>query len=428
MSIKSQALREERSGLVTKVQAILRESTMTVEKRMEAERLSDAAEKIVPQIQQEERSEAEAIQLAEGRRVVDGYGARFETQREREHRMAFMAFSRFGLDRISAEQRAKVLEYRDTDNSAQGGTATGVSYLTGSAGGYFVPASFQHEIDQKMKYFCPVLDGKICRVIQTDSGAVLPFPTGDDTGNVGVLVSENTSVSEVPVVVGSKNLGAYKFSTQVIRVSVELLQDSAFDLDGYLGDRFAERIGRAMEQYATTGTGVAQPTGIITAALAGGSAIVVGAGSNANDGEGFPAFSTIGTNDLIDLEHAVDIMYRRGGRFLLHDSTLKVIKKLLDKYGRPIWLPGLTSNAPDTILGYPYVVDNAMATPVANTNPTSVLFGDTSHFVIRRVRDLSVLRLSERYAEYGQVGFLGFSRMDSNLVQPAAVALLQQHS
>ena len=144
-----------------------------------------------------------------------------------------MAFSPFGLDRISAEQRAKVLEYRDTDNSAQGGTATGVSYLTGSAGGYFVPASFQHEIDQKMKYFCPVLDGKICRVIQTDSGAVLPFPTGDDTGNVGVLVSENTPVSEVPVVVGSKNLGAGGgLSASWHLGHPGTFADCAFDLDG----------------------------------------------------------------------------------------------------------------------------------------------------------------------------------------------------
>jgi HK97 family phage major capsid protein len=45
---------------------------------------------------------------------------------------------------------------------------------------------------------------------------------------------------------------------------------------------------------------------------------------------------------------------------MLNDTSLKVIKSLLDKYGRPIWLPGLAVNAPDTILGYLYVINQSM--------------------------------------------------------------------
>jgi HK97 family phage major capsid protein len=115
---------------------------------------------------------------------------------------------------------------------------------------------------------------------------------------------------------------------------------------------------------------------------------------------------------------------------MLNDTSLKVIKQLLDKYGRPIWVPGLAVNAPDTILGYPYVINQAMASPVASTNPTTMLFGDMQKYIIRKVKDMSVLRLNERYADFGQVGFISFMRIDGNLVGAGThpINALQSHS
>jgi HK97 family phage major capsid protein len=417
MSVKSKELREQRGALVTKAQAILRQDKISIEDRATYDSTMSAAEALVPQIQAEERTEAES--LYETRSIRDSYGARHESKREQEYRMAFFRHCRVGMDRLSNADRSLLVEHRDTDNSGQFAGTQSISYTEGSAGGFLDPAGF---------HYAPVLDGNICRVVTTASGAIMPWPTGDDTSNIGSILAENTQVSEVPVVLGTINFGAFKFTTNVIRVSVELLQDSAFGLDAYLMDRFAERIGRAMELYATTGNGSGQPTGIITAALANGSPVVVGAGSNANDGLGQAAYSTIGTNDIYSLIGAVDPSYRQAGKFMLNDTTLTVIKKLLDKYGRPIWQDSLSESSPGTIAGYKYVVNQSMAVPAASTNPVSVVFGDLNHFVIRRVKDLSVVRLSERYADYGQVGFLGFSRMDSNLVRPQAVALLQQHS
>jgi len=427
MSIKSKELREQRGALVAKAQSILRQDKISVEDRATYDRTMTAAEALVPQIQAEERSEVESVY--ETRHIVDNYGARHESKREAEYRRAFIKHCRVGMDRLSVEDRARLVEHRDTDAYGQSAGSQSISYTTGPEGGFLVPAGFQYEIDQRMKYYAKMLDGAVCRVITTATGAILPFPTGDDTSNIGSLISENTQVSEVPVVLGSVNLSSYIFTTNVVRVSNALLQDSAFGLDAYLLDRFAERMGRAMELYATTGNGSSQPTGFITAILAQGkNTPVVAAGSNANDGLGQAAWSTIGTNDLINLVGSVDPSYRQGGKFVMHDGTLTVIKRLLDKYGRPIWLPGLAVDAPDTILGYPVVVDQSMAQVAASTNPAVVAFGDFSHFVIRRVKDLSVVRLAERYADYFQTGFLGFSRMDSNLIQPYALNLLQSHS
>jgi HK97 family phage major capsid protein len=113
----------------------------------------------------------------------------------------------------------------------------------------------------------------------------------------------------------------------------------------------------------------------------------------------------------------------------LSDNALKVIRNLLDKFGHPIWQPSMGQGAPSTISGYPYVINQSLASVAASAN--SVIFGDLKQFKIRRVKDMSILRLSERYADYGQTGFVAFSRVDSNLVLASganALAILQQHS
>ena len=138
----------------------------------------------------------------------------------------------------------------------------------------------------------------------------------------------------------------------------------------------------------------------------------------------------IGFFDLIALEHSVDPLYRQRASFVLHDQSLKKIKQLLDKYGRPLWLPGLASNAPNTILGYPYVINQAM-TPIGTAGAGGVvLFGDLKKFIVRQVRPYQILRLDERYAEYGQTGFIAFSRVDSQLVDAGThpINSLSQHS
>lgn len=113
---------------------------------------------------------------------------------------------------------------------------------------------------------------------------------------------------------------------------------------------------------------------------------------------------------------------------MLHDTTLASIKKILDKFGRPIWTPGLAANDPDRILGYEYVINQAM--PVIAPSAATIAFGDMKKYLIRRVKDFSVLVLRERYAELGQVGYLAFMRVDGNLMDAGThpVNVLQQSS
>ncbi|MCY1305329.1 phage major capsid protein, HK97 family [compost metagenome] len=161
------------------------------------------------------------------------------------------------------------------------------------------------------------------------------------------------------------------------------------------------------------GTGVGQPTGIVTAASVGANAATAAA---------------ITFDELIDLEHSVDPAYRQAGRcrFMFHDSTLKAIKKLKDDQKRPLWLPGVAVREPDTVLGYAYTINQHV--PVLASEAKAVLFGDFSKYLIRDVLAVSLFRLTDsKYTEKGQVGFLAFSRHDGNLIDVGgAVKALQQ--
>jgi HK97 family phage major capsid protein len=92
-------------------------------------------------------------------------------------------------------------------------------------------------------------------VIDTDSGAPMNWPTVNDTANVGAILAENTQVTEQDVTFGQTPLGAYMYTSRLVRVSYQLLQDSAFNLDEFLRDILGERIGRILNQHFTTGTG-----------------------------------------------------------------------------------------------------------------------------------------------------------------------------
>ncbi|VVB52209.1 Phage capsid family protein [uncultured archaeon] len=309
---------------------------------------------------------------------------------------------------------------------AEGNILAHIGTYTGL--GFFVPTGFRDAIEQATKYFAPLLDGSVITVMDTATGQPLPMPTSNDTTQAATIVGEGSPVSEQDVTAGQINFGAYKFTSGLVKASLELIQDSAFDLEAWLIARFAERWGRGLENYLTNGTGSSQPTGLLTAIAASGAVPVVAAGSASNSGGSETGANSIGYSDLVNLEHSVDPSYRRGAKYMFHDQTLASIKRILDKFGRPLWVPGVAANAPDTVLGYQYVINQSM--PQIAASNTTVAFGDMKKYIARRVKDLTVMKLVERYAELGQVGFVSFARLDANLLDAGThpVNVLQQHS
>lgn len=272
--------------------------------------------------------------------------------------------------------------------------------ITTSGGGYIIAREFSNEVERAMLFYGGML--ATGRIIDTATGAPLDWPTFDDTSNQGRLLSINTTVTNTAITFGTLALNAYKYSSDSVLVPVELMQDSAFDMNSLVGSALGERLGRILNNHLTVGTGSSQPNGVITAATTG---------KTGTTGQ----TATVIYDDLVDLVYSVDRTYRQNGRFMLNDSSIKVIRKLKDGQGLPIWTAGGSmAGEPDRLLGYPIVVNNDVAAMTANAK--SIAFGDFSRYLIRRVKDVTLLRLEERYADAHQVGFLAFARFDGNLV------------
>jgi HK97 family phage major capsid protein len=353
------------------------------------------------------------LRYGDERRMRGAYLIRGISDRDKEvlyrsSKMIRSALDKDDLDLINRELRSlgAAREVRDMGSGGQGA-------YPGATTGFFVPVGFVDKVTEAMKYYGPMLQES--DTFDTATGQPLPFPTDNDTTVMGELIAENQQVSTQDVTLGQIMFGAYKFSSKLIKISIELLQDSAFDFDSYLTKKFAIRLGRIQNNLFTLGTGSNQPKGIVTAANAGPLAI----GSIANDGVG--GGNTIGSDDMTNLEHSIDPLYRPGAKYMFHDLTLKALKKIKDKYGRPLWVPNVAVKEPDTINGYGYAINNDMAQlQTVASSPTvsviSVVFGPLKMYMIRRVKEMSVIRLEERFADFGQVAFLAFYRGDGNLL------------
>lgn len=301
---------------------------------------------------------------------------------------AFRSWLIGGNEALSTEQRGILKEYRAQSTS-------------GSAGGYTIPEGFYNQLISGLKAYGGVREAG-ATILSTASGASLPIPMVDDTGNVGAILAENTAASEQDLTFGQKVLGGYKYTSKVVLVSYELMQDSAFNMQTFLAGKLAERIGRITNTHFTTGDGSSKPYGVVTGAASG----KTGATGQT---------TSVTYDDLVDLLHSVNRSYRNpGARFMMADSTYKALRKLKDNEGLPIWGTNVANGAPDTLLGYQVVINDDVAAMAANAK--SILFGDFSTYFIRDVQGVELYRISDKYIESGQVGFVAFSRHDGVLV------------
>lgn len=430
-------LREQRAKLIHEARQILEKAEadkriLTAEERERWDKLDNEAEAIKQHIERLERQAREEQTLTEptGRRTqpaAPGHqppGSPLDRRimlevGNAERRQAFRTWLLAGSDReLSSDQieMAKrngvdvrnrqlhvsfprvaphtLAEARSLEIEQRAG---GVG--TGSAGGFTVAQGFWRSLEAALLAFGGMRE--VSTVIRTEGFGDLPIPTANDTTQTGVILAENTAAAEQDITYGQVVLQSFKYSSKMTRLSVELLEDTAIDVEGFTGQALGERIGRITNSHFTTGTGTGQPRGAVTASTLGFTGAVSHSGS--------PRY-----NELVELQHSVDPAYRNGGRWMFHDATLKRIKLLVDTQGRPLWLAGMNAGEPDTILGDPYTINQDMPQP--GPSAKIVLYGNFMKYWIRDVVGFTLLRLDERFAEFHQVAFLAFSRHDGDLL------------
>jgi HK97 family phage major capsid protein len=401
-------MKQKRAALVKQAREILDRADaekrgLTAEETQTYDRIMAEVDALGVEIEREERLQALEARLSQvdqpvaARRDQPGVGrdVRLNLRAMPEYREAFWQALRAGHNSLTADQ-VRLLMDPEVRALAVG---------TDAAGGYLVPDEFERTLIQKLTE--QNVMRSLATVITTGSGS-REIPVEESYGSATWL-GEGAAFTESDSSFSQVVLGAHKLGT-IIKVSEELLNDSAFDIEAYVASAFARRFARAEEAAFVNGDGVGKPLGVVQSVTLG----KVGAAGQT---------TSITADDLIDLYHALRRPYRQRATWLMADSTVKAVRKLKDNDGQYLWQPGLQAGRPDTILGRPVAVSDDV--PAMAAGARSILFGDFSYYWIADRQGRVMQRLVELYAANGQVGFRMYARVDGKLTLPEAVVCYQ---
>lgn len=293
-----------------------------------------------------------------------------------------------------------------------GGFRNALGTQVGTQGGALVGESFSDAIELAMFDIGGILTTS--ETFVTSTGDDFTWPTGDDTSEEGEQVGENTDLdTDTSEPFAAQKWHAYKFSSKILKVAYELIEDSRLPLDRIVARILGERLGKILSRRFTTGNAAAQPNGIVNAATTGATTA---------------SATAITFDEVLDLIYSVNQARRVGASFMFNDEITKVLRKLKSGAGEYLWSP-VTVGQPDMIWGFPHVTNPYMASTV-EADAVTMLFGQLNQYKVRRVNQLRFRRLNERYADTDQIGFIALIRADGNLLDSGdhPVKKLVQHA
>ncbi len=390
-------LRQKRAALVKQARELLdrvdaETRALTAEENQQYEAIMADVDKLGSQIEREERQRRleDELNRSQGTIAAKAYqpgdddGNRSADPRAtKEYRSAYWQQFRHGKQALTAE------EYRS------------LNVGTDASGGFLVPQEFERRIVEMLQE--ENVMRTLATVITTATDRQIPVVASH---GVAHWTAEEASFTESDDTFAQKLLTAHKL-TVLMKISEELLQDAAFDLETYTAREFSRRAGVKEEDAFVVGDGVGKPRGVVLDAQIGKTAA---------------SATAIAADELIDLYHSLKRPYRNRATWLVNDDTVKAIRKLKDSTNQYLWQPGLVDEQPDRLLGRPVAVSAAM--PTIGANAKSIAFGDMSYFWIADRQGRIFQRLSELYATTGQVGFRAYQRCDGTLVLAEAVKVL----
>ena len=264
-------------------------------------------------------------------------------------------------------------------------------------GGYLVPVEYDNRLIEVLKEE-NIMRGLATRITTSGEHKINIAATTP----AALWVGEGGALTFGDATFDQKFVDSHKLHV-AIKVTEELLYDSAFDLEKYIITQFGKALANAEEDAFLNGDGKGKPYGIFDAATGGESAGTLSA--------------DIKADDIFDLIYKLKRPYRKGASFIMNDKTIAQIRKLKDNNGQFLWQPSLVAGEPDQIAGYTvrtsaYAPENAIA------------FGDYSYYNIADRGARSFKTLNELFAGNGMVGFVAKERVDGLLLLPEAIQIM----
>jgi len=388
-------LRKQRAGLIEQARGILnrtdRRNGLTREEELTFDDLMVKADAIDRELQFNQLNPA-SQRLRAGLDAI--HNGRPRDEEVHPDKRAFDNYLMVGMAGLDPDDRARM--QRRYDGSVPMTIRAAQSTGSGGAGGYAVPDASMTPMVEAMKLIGGLLP--FATVLPSETGADLPIPTDNETAVEGEIITENSQHNDGDIVLSQVVLQSFLYSSKIVRVSIQLLDDAGFDFGTYVMRKLGERIGRITAKHWLVGDGSSKPRGIVTAASVGKTAA---------------SATAVTYDELVDVLHSVDPIYRQNGTWLMSDITFAALRKLKDGQSRALY-GDLANVAPNMLLGHPISIDPNM--PPMATGNKAILFGDLKSYYVRLVKGPRVLRLEERYADFAQLGFLAFLRADGDLV------------
>jgi len=291
-----------------------------------------------------------------------------------------------------------------------------MSTTTGSEGGFTVDPIVSSDFIEKMKDYGGMR--LVGTTIKTANGVDMSYPTTDGTAEEGEIIAQNTTATDLDITFGTVGLNVFKYSSKVVTIPFELLQDTSIDILALIYSRLRMRLGRVQNRHFTVGVGTTEPLGLVTAATVG---------KTGTTGQ----TTSVIYDDLVDVIDSVDLAYLNGGaapKWMFNQATRRVIRKIKDTAGRPIWTPsydgGISGKFSDQLLGFDVELNNHMASMAANAKP--IAFGKLDEYIMRDAMEMQFFRFDDSaYTKKGQVGFMAWMRSGGNLTDTNGVRLYQ---
>lgn len=274
-----------------------------------------------------------------------------------------------------------------------------LSVGTASEGGYTVPGEeFLAELLKTVDDLT-VIRG-LSRTFQVTQAQSLGVPTlSADPADPDWTSELSTGSEDSTMAFGKRELRPWPLAKR-IKVSDKLLRASPLGMEGIVRDRLAYKAAIAQSKAFNTGSGVNEPLGVYTP-----------------DASGIPTSrdTDVSTSNAVDPDKLIAARYtlRPGywpnARWHLHRNILSEFRQLksdLAQGGNYLWQPGLTVGAPNTLLDFPYVVDEYAPSATTGTGIYIAILGDFQYYWVVDALGIAIKRLDELYAESNQVGFI----------------------
>jgi len=316
---------------------------------------------------------------------------------------------------------ARVARERDLIRQGAGADELRVMAWDQGSGSLVVPTTMARSLFDVLEANIAAFQIGATRMV-TSTGENMQLPRLITHGIGSQLAGQGSAFQQGDAVLGRVQLDVFKYG-QIVRISSELVSDAAFGIEQFLGEDLGYALGRVIDTDLIVGTGSAEPVGMT---------VLAGAGTNAPVTTGGSLIAAT-VEKFIDLQYSVNDNYRKGGSWLLRDSTAGTIRKLRDGAGGTVgaflWEPsltsGLTNGTPDRFLGSPVYADANCA--AQGSNAIVATYGDFSQYVIRTVGNPVIERDDSVFFASDESAFRGKWRVGGNHRQVSALNNLRQN-